>query len=112
MSRDEAPRSACSARFGVGELVHHRRFGYRGVVVDVDGTFQLTDAWYEQMARSRPPKDRPWYHVLPDGASHMTYVAERNLEPDELGTPIRHPLLGQWFEGFRGDRYVVSRSVN
>ncbi len=51
-----------SAIFGVGQLVQHRRFGYRGVVFDVDPTFQASATWYEQMALSRPPKDRPWYH--------------------------------------------------
>lgn len=100
------------ARFHVGQLVHHRRFGYRGVVVDVDPTFQLSDAWYEQVARSRPPRDHPWYHVLPDESGDMTYVAERNLEPDPGGGPIRHPWLGRWFEGFRDGRYVVSRAAN
>ena len=70
------------ARFGVGQLIRHRRFDYRGVVVDVDSTFQGTDEWYDAVARSRPPKNRPWYHVLPHGAEHMTYVAERHLEAD------------------------------
>lgn len=49
------------------------------------------------MARSRPPKDRPWYHVLVDGAEHTTYVAERHLEADDKGTPVSHPLLEEYF---------------
>ena len=44
------------ALFSVGEVVQHRLFHYRGVVVDVDPSFQLSDDWYEQMARSRPPR--------------------------------------------------------
>ena len=52
------------ARFHVGQVVRHRKFGYRGVIFDLDATFGLTDEWYEQVARSRPPKDLPWYHVL------------------------------------------------
>jgi heat shock protein HspQ len=42
--------------FSIGELVHHRRFNYRGVVVDVDPRFQGTEEWYEAVALSRPPK--------------------------------------------------------
>jgi heat shock protein HspQ len=95
------------ARFAVGDLVHHRLFDYRGVVVDVDPTFQGTEDWYEAMARSRPPKDRPWYHVLVNGASHMTYVAERNLQKDTTGQPISHPLLDRFFAGFEDGRYVI-----
>ena len=71
------------ARFHVGQVVHHLRFDYRGVVVDADATFQGSDQWYEQVARSRPPRDAPWYHVLVDGQQHSTYVAERHLEADD-----------------------------
>ena len=100
------------ADFSVGELIHHKRFEYRGVVVDVDPTFQLSDDWYDQVARSRPPKDAPWYHVLVDGSDQMTYVAQRNLERDASAEPIRHPLLEHYFEGFDGGRYVTARIIN
>ncbi len=98
------------AKFAIGAIVHHRRFGYRGVVFDVDATFQGSEAWYEQVARSRPPKDAPWYHVLPDNASHTTYVAERHLEPAASDAPVRHPLIDELFVGFREGRYVRNRS--
>jgi len=62
------------AKFSVGALVSHLRFGYRGVIVDVDATFQLDDEWYEMVAKSRPPKDKPWYHVLVHETEQTTYV--------------------------------------
>jgi heat shock protein HspQ len=99
-------------KFSVGELIHHRRFGYRGVVVDVDAEFEGSELWYEQVARSRPPKDRPWYHVLPDGLAHTTYVAERNLEADRRLEPIDHPLLSRFFDDFREGRYVMVQRPN
>ena len=92
--------------FSIGQLVHHLRFDYRGVIVDVDATFQGTDAWYEQVARSRPPRDRPWYRVLVDKAQYMTYVAERNLEPDQRHEPIEHPLLDSFFSDFEDGRHL------
>lgn len=101
-----------SARFRVGQLIHHRRFDYRGVIVDVDATFEGTDEWYETMATSRPPKDQPWYHVLVDGAAHMTYVTEQNLEPDLSGEPIAHPLLDQFFDDLRDGLYVRDHAVH
>lgn len=76
------------------------------MVFDVDPTFQGSEDWYEQMAITRPPKDRPWYHVMVDGAAHTTYVAERNLEPDEEGTPIAHPLIALHFVAYEDGRYV------
>ena len=94
------------AKFSMGQRVHHRRFDYRGVIFDVDPTFQGDAEWYDAVARSRPPKDRPWYHVLPDGSRHTTYVAERNLEPDDRGEAIRHPAIGQFFAALRDGRYI------
>ena len=101
-----------NAKFRVGQLVEHRMFGYRGVIFDVDPVFQLTEEWYEAMAKSSPPKDEPWYHVLVHDAVHNTYVAERNLAPDESGEPIRHPEIDMWFHGFNDGAYVLRRRAN
>ncbi|MEM9256712.1 MAG: heat shock protein HspQ [Pseudomonadota bacterium] len=100
------------SKFAVGQLVSHRLFEYRGVIVDVDATCQASDDWYNQMARSRPPKNRPWYHVLVHDATHMTYVAERNLQVDESAQPIRHPLLEDFFVAFDDGRYISADPVN
>ena len=101
-----------SARFAAGDLIHHRLFEYRGVIADVDPSFQATDEWYEAVARSRPPKDKPWYHVLVHGESHTTYVAERNLEPDESTEPIVHPMVEHFFTRFENGRYVYDYRAN
>ncbi len=93
------------ARFAVGQRIHHRIFDYRGVIFDVDPVFAGSDEWYEEVARSRPPRDEPWYHVLVHDAQHTTYVAERNLEPDPGDEPVRHPLLGEYFEAYEAGRY-------
>ncbi len=100
------------AKFAVGDLIHHQLFDYRGVIVDVDATFQATEEWYETVARSRPPKDKPWYHVLVHGAAHTTYVAEKNLECDASTEPISHPMLEQFFSHFEGGRYVREGQAN
>lgn len=100
------------ARFTVGQLVHHRLFNYRGVIFDVDPVFQGTEEWYEKVAKSQPPRDRPWYHVLVDGSTQTTYVAERNLEADPLGEEIQHPLLGRLFSGFEQGAYLPREQAN
>ncbi|MFQ5984489.1 MAG: heat shock protein HspQ [Alphaproteobacteria bacterium] len=100
------------AKLRVGQVIQHKLFDYRGVIVDVDPTFQRSEEWYEAMARTRPPKDKPWYHVLVHDAVHMTYVAERNLEPDETGEPVNHPALDEFFDAFRDGAYVCERSMN
>ncbi len=100
------------ANFAPGQLIQHLRFGYRGVIMDVDPTFQLSDEWYEEVARSRPPRDKPWYHVLVHDSDAITYVAERHLAADPRPEPIRHPVLAQFFDDFRDGRYCSSRSIN
>ena len=97
-----------TAKFFVGQIVHHKKFDYRGVVFDVDASFQGTDEWYERVARSHPPKHMPWYHVLVDGAEHTTYVAERHLESDERGEPITHRLVAALCGEFHEGRYSMT----
>lgn len=100
------------AKFYIGQLVTHLKFSYRGVVFDVDSEFAGTDEWYETMARSLPPKDRPWYHVLVHGAEHTTYVAERHLAPDTTGQPINHPLIDTLFAGLENGCYILHARHN
>ena len=100
------------ARFRIGQLVHHKLFDYRGVIFDVDAAFQGSDEWYETMARTRPPRDKPWYHVLVHEGVHTTHVAERNLEPDLTGEAINHPALGYFFKELHDGIYLRHGSVN
>ena len=99
-------------KYSIGDLVHHKLFDYRGVIVDVDPTFQSTDEWYEIVARSRPPKDEPWYHILVNDTSSSTYVAEQNLEPDPSGKKIKHPMVEEFFTDLRDGRYINDEKMN
>ena len=104
--------SSTKAKFDVGQLIQHCLFNYRGVVIDVDPIFQNSDEWYEQVALSRPPKDKPWYRVLVHNAVHETYVAEQNLAADASGEAINHPLVNAYFDKFQNGRYLSERPVN
>ena len=100
------------AKFHIGQQISHLKSGYRGVVYDIDPVFSLTEEWYAAMARSLPPKAKPWYHVLVDGQGHTTYVAERHLTPDESGHPITHPLIDSLFSGFEDGIYKRHIAAN
>lgn len=100
------------AHFYIGQVVHHLRFNYRGVIVDVDADFQGTEEWYEKVARSRPPRDKPWYHVLVDDSDQMTYVAERHLEADDSGEPVSNPAVQAFFDQFQDGVYHLHGGVN
>jgi heat shock protein HspQ len=100
------------AKFQIGELVEHQLFGYRGVIFDVDATFNLTDEWYEAMAKSCPPKDIPWYHVMVHNAAYTTYVAQQNLLSSAVTDQISHPELGIYFGCFIDGRYQPRNRAN
>lgn len=74
--------SESKPKFQVGQLIRHKLFHYHGVVMGVDSNFQSTEEWYDLVAKSRPPKDKPWYHVMVTDGNRRTYVAERHLEGD------------------------------
>ena len=101
-----------ASKYEVGQVVFHRLFNYRGVIIAVNESFEGSDEWYDVVARSKPPKDAPWYHVLPDGATHRTYVAERNLQADDTAKPIKHELIEAFFDRFEDGAYVARRAVN
>ncbi len=99
------------AKFDLGQVIQHKLFGYRGVIIDVDPEFSGSDAWYEDMAQTKPPKDQPWYHVLVHDGQKQTYVAERNLSMHD-GGPVEHPLVPFVFADFDGSRYSTRYVMN
>ncbi len=89
------------AKFQIGEVVKHRIFPFRGVVFDVDPTFNNTEEWWLAIPEHvRPTKDQPFYHLLAENAEseYVAYVSEQNLLSDTSGAPLRHPQLLEIFE--------------
>ena len=100
------------ARFGVGEVVRHRLFDFRGVVFDVDPVFANSEEWYQAIPEDvRPPKDQPFYHLLAENAesSYIAYVSQQNLLRDDDAGPVSHPAISGLFEDFRDGRYQLRR---
>ena len=101
-----------SARFTLGHVMRHRAFAYRGVIVGIDPIYQGSDEWYERVAKTKPPKDKPWYNLLVHEATHQTYVAEENLELDLSKAAIHHPQLWLFFDSFEEGHYFSQRMVH
>jgi len=91
--------------FYPGQLVHHRLYDYRGVVVEVDPSCHADEDWY-RANQTQPDRDQPWYHVLVDGTPTTTYVAQSNLEPDVSGRAVDHPLIDHFFSELTAKGYV------
>lgn len=100
------------ARFGVGEVVRHRLFDFRGVVFDIDPVFANTEEWYQAIPEEvRPAKDQPFYHLLAENAesSYIAYVSQQNLLPDQDSGPVHHPAISGIFEDYCDGRYQLRR---
>lgn len=101
-----------TAKFTIGQVIHHKKFDYRGVILDVDPVYTGTDEWYKKVAVSRPPKDKPWYYVLVEGSDQQRYVAERHLEQDHTGEPVNHPMVEKLFSEFDNGMYTNKDTMN
>jgi heat shock protein HspQ len=96
------------ARFGIGDVVRHKIFDFRGVIFDVDPAFANSEEWYEAIPEAlRPPKDQPFYHLLAENAesSYVAYVSQQNLVQDDSEEPIDHPAIKTMFEPLEGGGY-------
>ena len=99
--------------YKIGQLIKHKLFNYRGVILKVDDSFKSTEEWYNNVAKSKPPKDKPWYTVLVHNAMHTTYVAERNLDMDDSNGEVIHPMVPIYFTTLNNGIYSkTSNRVN
>ena len=99
-----------TAKYGIGEVVRHRVYPFRGVIYDVDPIFANTEEWWRAIPEEvRPSKDQPFYHLFAENAEtqYMAYVSEQNLLPDTSGAPLRHPQIDEVFVRGKDGRYVV-----
>ncbi len=88
------------AKYRIGQVVRHRLYSFRGVIYDVDPTFNNTEEWWLSIPEAmRPSKDQPFYHLFAENAEteYSAYVSEQNLLPDHSGEPLRHPELNERF---------------
>ena len=89
-----------TAKFGIGEVVKHRIYPFRGVIFDVDPVFANTEEWWRSIPPEvRPAKEQPFYHLYAENADsqYVAYVSEQNLLPDDSGEPIRHSQVAEIF---------------
>ena len=109
----DAPPVA-TARFGIGEVVRHKLFDFRGVIFDVDPVFANSEEWYDSIpAEVRPRRDQPFYHLLAENAesSYVAYVSQQNLLADPEAGPVDHPSVEQLFEDFADGRYRLRHGL-
>ena len=82
------------AKYGIGDVVKHRVYPFRGVVFDVDPIFSNTEEWYNSIPQE-------------------AYVSEQNLVPDTSEEPVRHAEIEKVFVRNPEGKYLTkSTSMN
>lgn len=102
------------ARYGVGDVVKHRIFPFRGVIFDIDPEFDNSEEWYQSIpVEVRPRKDQPYYHLLAENedTEYVAYVSEQNLLYDDTGKPVRHPQVDEYFNWNSDSRRYATRDT-
>jgi heat shock protein HspQ len=102
------------AKYGIGQVVRHRVFPFRGVIFDVDPVFSNTEEWWQAIPEDvRPSKDQPFYHLYAENAEseYVAYVSEQNLVPDDSGLPLRHPQIDEAFTRTEDGHFVARRQA-
>ncbi len=100
--------------FNIGDIVKHRIYPFRGVIVDVDPEFSNTEEWYQSIpAEIRPSKLQPYYHLMAENSDtfYSAYVSQQNLIIDGENGPVEHPDLDKMFVGIQKGKYLLKTIV-
>lgn len=114
-TQPRSPRPS-NVHFRVGQVIKHKIWGYRGVIIGWDEVAVAPVSW---MNMNHPPDKPHWrtmpnYSILVDTRDRLppqiTYVPQENIEIASK-TQIFHPEVEHYFEKFDGDRYLPRPSV-
>ncbi|XP_060557516.1 F-box only protein 21-like [Ruditapes philippinarum] len=98
-------------KYRIGQVVKHKRWGYRGVIVGWDEFAKAPEYWIKN---NHPPgmehwRTQPNYAIIVDTrdrlAPQITYVPQENLEV-VVNMQILHPSIEEYFEKFDGAQYL------
>ena len=100
--------------FNIGDIVKHRIYPFRGVIVDVDPEFSNTEEWYQSIpVEIRPSRQQPYYHLMAENTEtfYTAYVSQQNLVGDGENGPLEHPDLEEIFSGMDHGKYHLRNEV-
>tara|TARA_B110000908_G_C9907073_1_gene293616 strand:- start:37 stop:345 length:309 start_codon:yes stop_codon:yes gene_type:complete len=98
-------------KYAIGQIVKHNKQHYRGVIVDVDYSFQPQGIHSPIMIKRNIATEHPWYRVLVDNSNHITYVKETLLDVELDSYPISHPDLTMYLRESNG-QYLPQYPLN
>jgi len=98
-------------KFRIGQVVRHKRWGYRGVIVGWDATAQAPASWIkDNHGENLHWRNQPNYAILIDirdrTIPQLAYVPEENVDLAPSAIRITHPGMEDYFEAFDGAQYL------
>ncbi|XP_064614732.1 uncharacterized protein LOC135478946 [Liolophura sinensis] len=106
-----SPRPA-HVKYRVGQVIKHKIWGYRGVIIAWDTEAKAPAQWLSEMhpKNKKHWRNMPNYAILVDTRdrinAQMTYVPEENIQVI-INTKIFHPNLDEYFEAWDGAQYLA-----
>ncbi|XP_014681547.1 PREDICTED: F-box only protein 21-like [Priapulus caudatus] len=113
-AKSTTPRSPRSSKvkFRVGQVIKHKIWGYRGVIIGWDEDAKAPEWWVNQNHPDDKPdwRTQPNYSVIVDTRDRptpqSTYIPQENIEVLKQ-TKIIHPVLDDYFENYDGTQYLI-----
>jgi hemimethylated DNA binding protein len=114
--RRRATENTKENKFGLGDIVSHKVYGFRGVVVAWDPEPMMDVSMWDGLQHIDNPQDYPFYHIIPDhndcieafGAERSSrYVCEENLvvcPPDQRSIDV--DLEAEWRYDLEKKKYL------
>jgi hemimethylated DNA binding protein len=100
-------------------IFRHKRWGFRGVIVDWHASCPAEEPWPTRHGPFEDGLTQPFYRTLVCTRDRpnpfMTLAAAENLlavrdDSADALRPVEHPMLDKLFDGFRGGRHIIAPS--
>nr|XP_039272131.1 uncharacterized protein LOC120346453 [Styela clava] len=96
-------------KYRVGQVIKHKKYGYRGVIVGWDETCKAPKTWILTMHGNNPAIVKtPHYSILVDKRDRQeiqtTYVAQENIDI-VTNIEVQHPSIWDYFDFYDGAQY-------
>jgi heat shock protein HspQ len=91
------------SKFNIGDLVTHKKQGYRAVIIDIDSLFQASGRYNPLSTQYEFANKNLWYRLLVDESSQETYVKESLLNIDASQNAINNPLVAGHLTHINGE---------
>ena len=100
-----------TAKFNVGDIVQHTKFGYRAIIVDVDPLFTASGKYNPQACKHEFATKNPWYRLLLDHCAQETYVEECFLIQDRQTASVDNPNVDHYLKSQKG-QYSILKPIH